>query len=46
MFAGIPKGFGSSIPTPTGKPSQSGIESVAIWKPNNIHELNTPAKNK
>ena len=45
IFAGIPKGFGSWIPSPIAKPSYNGIVITAIKKPNIIHALKIAGKN-
>ena len=46
VFAGIPKGFGSSIPSPIGTPPYNDIENIAEKKPNTIHELSSAGNNK
>ena len=46
MFAGIPKGFGSSIPSPIITPLYRDIVNIAEKKPNTIHELSSAGNNK
>ena len=46
IFAGIPKGFGSSIPSPIGTPPYSDMVNIAEKKPNTIHILSSAGNNE
>ena len=46
IFAGIPKGFGSSIPSPIVTPPYNDIVNIAEKKPSTIHELSSAGTNK